>query len=84
MIKYIYSVRDVKTGYGPLMIFDNDPVAVRSFGVTVNQPDSLIHWCAADYQLYCVGTFDDDTGCILVEPDMPRHVADAPDLLKGE
>lgn len=81
MIKYIYSVRDVKTGYGPLMLFDNDAVAMRAFAVSVGQTDSLMHWCPADYQLFCVGAFDDTTGALHTDPDMPRHVCDAVDFV---
>lgn len=81
MIKTVYSVRDVKSGFGPLMMFDNDAVAMRSFSISVKQPDALMHWTAADFSLYAVGTFCDDSGRI--EPfDVPTHICDAVDFVK--
>lgn len=80
MIKTVYSVRDVKSGYGPLMLFDNDPIAMRSFTVSVRQTDSLMHWCAPDYALYAVARFDDETGSAEPFP-APVHVCDAVDVL---
>lgn len=76
MVKNVYSVRDVKTGFGPLLVMDNDAVALRSFSISCQQTDSLMHWCPADYALYAVGSFDDDSG-ILMPLDVPHHIADA-------
>ena len=83
MIKNVYSVRDCKSGFGPLMLQDNDAVAMRSFSVTVRQADSLMHWCAPDYALYCVGSFDDDTG-LFHSLEVPKHICDAVTCLCSE
>ncbi|AVA31640.1 VP5 [Gokushovirus MK-2017] len=83
MIQNVYSVRDVKTGFGPLMILQNDAVALRSFEVSCRQSDSLMHWCAADYSLFCIGSFDDESGQ-LNPLDVPRHIADASAVKDGE
>jgi hypothetical protein len=83
MIKNVYSVRDCKSGFGPLMLQDNDAVAMRAFSVTVRQADSLMHWCAPDYALYCVGSFDDDTG-LFHSLEVPKHICDAVTCLYSE
>lgn len=81
MIKNVYSVRDVKTGFGPLMVMDNDAVALRSFSISCQQTDSMMHWCAADYALYCLGDFDDESGALTCEA-VPRLIAEAVSLLE--
>ena len=83
MIKNVYSVRDVKTGFGPLMVMDNDAVALRSFSISCQQTDSMMHWCAADYSLFAVGSFDDESG-FLHPLEVPRHIADAFSVKDGD
>lgn len=83
MIKNVYSVRDCKSGFGPLMLQDNDAVAMRAFSVTVRQADSMMHWCAPDYALYSVGSFDDDTG-LFHSLEVPKHICDAVSCLDSE
>lgn len=83
MIKNVYSVRDCKSGFGPLMLQDNDAVAMRAFSVTVRQADSMMHWCAPDYALFCVGSFDDDTGSFH-SLEVPKHICDAVACLESE
>lgn len=83
MIKEVYSVRDRKSGYGPLMLADNEAIAVRNFSVSVQQTDSLMHWCAADYSLYRTGTFDDEQGILTAELT-PQFIVEAIDFVEKE
>ena len=84
MIKSIYSVRDVKSGYGPLMMFDNDAIAMRAFSMSVNDNDSLMCHAPGDFNLYCVGNFDDDSGVVAYRQDDPRYVCAAVDVKESE
>lgn len=81
MIKMIYSVKDVKSGFGPLMAFDNDPVATRAFAASVNDPSSLMCFMAKDFALYCLGSYDDDIGN-LNSTDTPALICEAIDVKK--
>lgn len=57
----------------------NEAVALRSFGNAVNSPDSAIHAHPEDYALYCVGTWNGETGEVVSEE--PRKVASATSLI---
>lgn len=72
MLSNIYSIYDVKSGlYGPAMTFVNDATAIRSFQEMLTSPDqnSLLSLYPADYILFCVGEYNQETG--LIKP----HVA---------
>lgn len=59
----IYSLKDVKVGFGSLFSFVNDDVAkngvVNSFLSSTSNP---IQQTPQDYELHRIGTFDDSTG----------------------
>lgn len=77
MILGIYSINDALNGFGPLSLQNNDASAYRSFAETfknVYQP--------ADYSLWKVGSFDTNTGELIVE--VPSVVCRATDFVKGE
>lgn len=79
----MYCVRDVKVGgFNNPFCFVNDAVAVRSFEALVNEPsqESMISKYPGDYDLYCVGIFDQDTG--LMSSMQPEHVISAAALVK--
>lgn len=64
-MKYnIYSIRDVHTGFMSPAIDQNDASAVRNFRHAAMQSQSLMHSHTKDYDLFCVGEFDTDTGVI--------------------
>jgi len=42
-----------------------------------------MHWCASDYALYSVGSFDDDTG-LFHSLEVPKHICDAVTCLHSE
>lgn len=61
MKKRMYSVRDNKTMFWPPMEGYNDPAAVRDFEQLVNK-NEMMYLHPGDFDLYFVGTFDNDTG----------------------
>lgn len=63
----VYSIYDVKSGmYGPVMTFCNDNTAIRSFQEMLTSGDrqSLLALYPADYILFCLGIYHQDTGVI--------------------
>lgn len=63
----IYAIYDVKSGmYGPAMTFANDGTALRSFQemLTSGDKNSLLCLYPADYVLFCLGLYDQQTGKI--------------------
>ena len=62
MIYYLYSIKDVVTGeFGSPITCVNEEVAKRTFRAILNENKV----CAKDLELYCVGTFNKDNGCIV-------------------
>lgn len=67
MLSNIYAIYDVKSGmYGPAMTFVNDATAIRSFQemLTSQDQNSLLSLYPADYILFCVGEYNQETGLI--------------------
>ena len=66
MIKNLYSMKDVKVGFGIPFCSHSDATAIRELKVAVNAPkgSTLIADCPQDYELWKVGTIDTDTGII--------------------
>lgn len=61
----IYSIHDSKAAFFNVPFFQrNHDEAARSFGQIVNdsRPDNLLHQSPADFTLYCLGSFDEQTG----------------------
>lgn len=67
MIKKLYSIRDNATKFYDVITDDNDRAAIRSFTNAVNNSTSLMFANADDFALYCVGSFNTDTGEITCE-----------------
>lgn len=63
MFRKIYCIHDrvANEVFGPVMVLPNDAVAIRTFRDALFQPSSTNH---ADYDLYCVGTIDTESGVI--------------------
>lgn len=72
----LYSIFDTKANkYGPIISFENDNTAIRSFMEMLISGDknSMLALYPTDYLLFCVGSFNQDTG--LVEPvSAPAHI----------
>jgi len=79
----VFSVFDLKAqAYLPLFTAPTIAVGMRVFSDVVTQPNHPFGKYPADYMLYCVGEFDQNTGRITGND--PQHVAIATDFLPKE
>lgn len=76
----LYSVRDVKLGFGTVFTATNDAVAVRTFASAVNTAGSILHDAPEDFSLCRLGEFNEDTGEVFGY--LPSVVADAVSVRK--
>lgn len=85
MIHKAYAVRDTcaETFLMP-MFFVNNASAVRALGDAVNRPkdDNNFYQHPEHYQLYEIGSFDDNTGCFT--PLVPVFVVDCQSLVMSQ
>lgn len=73
-ITKFYAVYDSKVGfYGTPNSFFNDAEAIRAMSFVVMEAGTMLSQHPEDYHLYCVGSYNTDTGEIT--PEAPRHVA---------
>jgi len=64
-MKLLISLYDRATeAYAPIMTVHTKAEAIRSFREAVNDPNTPINKNPTDYELYVVGTFDDEHGKI--------------------
>lgn len=72
MIYGVYSIRDQLVGFGQPTIAVNDEVIQRQFKILVNDPNNTISLAPKYYDLYKIGTYDDETGKLeaLKQPEM--------------
>lgn len=77
-VKYLYSIRDKRGTYGNPCVFDNDKLAVRSFGDMVMSDDGLVHRHPEDFDLYLLARWDCGSG--LIEPIEERFLVCASDF----
>ena len=74
MIYPVYCVRDVKVGFQPQMLVEqNDASAIRGFSYAVNN-EGLMNYSPSDFDLYRIGRFDTDKG-IFEAVTVPELVA---------
>lgn len=76
----IYAIRDVHTGFMSPAIDQNDACSVRNFRHACQQHNSLMYSHTMDYDLYCIGEFESDTGVII--PCQPRIVVSGASLME--
>jgi len=77
MINGIYSIFDFKAQtFSAPMFFINDDVAVRSLIQAVRDETSYLSKAPADYELFRLGTWDDNTGEIKPESNMVARCVD--------
>lgn len=81
MILRAYSLHDMKAlQYHPPFFQSTDASAVRALRDLVNDMNTTVGRHPSDFKLYCVGTYDDETGRF--EPVYPMmHVMDAVSLV---
>lgn len=63
----IYTVRDTKSNFGPLMSFRGDGEAIRAFTEACMDTNGSLYRYPSDYQLVRLGTYDDETGSIVAD-----------------
>lgn len=65
MIKNVYSLKDLKSDYGSPMLFSNDELAIRAFkNMLADTTPNLLTMNPEDFELYCLGTLDTDSGIL--------------------
>lgn len=79
MVKNMYSILDVNVGYGMPLMQDNDAVAMRNFENACSDKSSVFATHSSDFSLWCIGTFDSDTG--VLESCLPRKICNAYDFV---
>lgn len=73
----IYAIKDKATGFGSLINCNNDFHALRIANDTVNDAtDSLIAKHPEDYDLYCLGELNTDSGEIKAEVRFMNNLLD--------
>ena len=83
MTQYIFSVRDrVADVYGPPLFAASDAVCIRSIRAAAHGDESLMRYASADFDLYCIGEFDDASGTLI--PHVPTLVASLTSILGGD
>ena len=69
MIHNVFSVRDqAADAYLPPFVLPRIEMAKRVFAQAVNSESHQFGQAPADYTLFCLGTFDDETGKFLIQP----------------
>lgn len=79
MVYNLYSILDVNVGYQMPIVQDNDAVAMRNFENACIDKSSVFNTHSVDFSLWCIGTFDTDTG--VVEPMPQRKICNAYDFV---
>lgn len=81
MIMNVYAVFDRKAAVFATPIFlPNEAVAVRSFEDACTNPASQLSKHHEDYAMYCIGSYDDNSG-ELVALDKPKLVVSASQIV---
>lgn len=81
----IYAVKDTKAGLFNAPFFQtNNVTALRTFALEVNRadPNNVLYNNPEDFELYCLGEFDNETGVIKPE-SKPNIIGTATTLAKG-
>lgn len=62
MVYNVYSIRDNKTAFMQPLYDQSDASAIRGFARAINNEGTIFDFAPADFDLYMVGTFDDQSG----------------------
>lgn len=64
----VYSIKDTKIGFMNPFYLQNNAVAIREFSNGANSPQAnAINTNPEDKELWCLGTFDENTGVFVSE-----------------
>lgn len=58
----MYSVKDSKVGFMIPTCDMSDQSAIRNFSYAVNANNGMMNYSPKDFDLYCIGEFDDEKG----------------------
>lgn len=87
-MRLLFVVLDKKAdSYGPVMSYAHDAVAVRDFGQACLDPQSTISKYPQDFELHCVGGYEDTNVSKQGEPvvsQIPRVVITAAGFLAAQ
>lgn len=61
----LYSIKDTKGGFYEPQVAQNDALAVRSIRGVVNSGKGILAQYPEDFELWCIGSFDETTGIII-------------------
>ena len=62
----LYAIKDVKVGFWKPFCQPNDAVASREFSNLINSTrESIVKDNPCDFELWCLGTYDEATGAIV-------------------
>jgi len=79
MLLNVYSIRDIKAEtYGSPFYLSQDGQALRAFGDLVGDEKTSIHKHPEDYQLFKLGTYDDNSGRHTAL-DVPKYMSQGVD-----
>lgn len=81
MLVYTLLDRKLKV-FGQLVVIQNDEGIRRQILESVRGSQSLIERYPEDFDVYCVGTFDQDTGVLVAS--VPRLVESVGVILRGD
>ena len=70
----IYTYRDLKVAFMQPICEVSDSSAIRGFAYAVNSKEGLMNYSPSDFQLYRIGTFDNEKGTI--ESCLPELITD--------
>lgn len=82
MILNIYSMRDEFTGFIQPTFEQSDNVAMRNFSFAINRKDTLLYANPKHFDLYCIGSFNSDTGSVI--PCEPKLVCTGLSVIEKE
>lgn len=83
-MKYpIFSVRDIKVGFGIPYVEQTDASAIRGFSYTVNAREGVMNFSPKDYDLYKVGEFDTEKG-VIIASKLPTLMVSGTDVFNEE
>jgi len=80
-MKNVYTIKDeVSTGYNPPFCATTNAEAFRTFLNLARDKSNMIGLHPGDYTLWCIGTFNEQTGILAGQE--PERMIQASDLLK--
>ena len=84
MFLELYSIRDAKAeAYGNPFTQKTKGEALRSFMTAVNDPKTTLHQYPEDFDLYQIGTWNDQNGKI-DHLETPKHLAKAIEYVENQ